>query len=88
VCDISPGFPKRNSYDNPEFGRGPVEKPGHRIENTQIECDPLVCIAADRIPKVDIGGAPVYLRAEGVTFAFSLPHWNFNPARTLVGRLT
>ncbi len=30
----------------------------------------------------------LYRWADGVTFAFSLPHWNFNPNRMLVGKLT
>lgn len=31
---------------------------------------------------------PHYLWPDGATFAFSLPHWNFSPTRTFVGRLT
>ena len=51
------------------------------VRHTSLQPVPIFAPAAGMIPAR-------YRWAEGVTFGFSLPHWNFNPKRTLVGRLT
>ena len=86
------GFPKRNSCDNRGFRIVPVEKQVAKLsteesaQTLQMSCRSR---ATDTCSQWQVLTQRRFIAgAEGVTFGFSLPHWSFNPTRTLVGRLT